>query len=562
MRGHSRFSTAAAAAAVVLSVLWPPHSAQAQPAAVAAKPPAAAEPLKVWVDARNTELDQRRLRQFLARELKRDVVIVSDAGGAAVQIRVHNGVRAQVEYTTGTGERLTREVELPPDRDRSLEVLSWLTVNLVRDEASELLDELRARRKEEAAARAAEEQAAADKAAADKAAADKAAADKAAADKAAADKAAAEQAKRKIDLKVEAPNAGLLKDPKRSFDLALATPVSLLRDSHKRELWVQLAFAYGESGGIRGVAVSPVGLRIRQDVLGHAVGAAFVLVGGNVKGTVLSAGYSQVDGNLQGVQVGAGVAIQRGKLARGVIVAAGAAVAGDMTGVLVGAGIASARSLNGVAASAGITVIRGPAEGILVGAGATFASDFKGTAVSAGVNVARDLRGIVVAPLNVQRRVSGLQLGIVNVAQEVDGAAIGIISIAKNGRLQPVLWGDSDGAMHVALKSIAGYAFTQLGGGLDLRSKKLSYDGGIGAHLRLTETIFLEPGVHYSGRQTVESTETGSGPSQHHLHYMAGAGLRLANKLDLLAAGGVRHTLEGTDVGAVTPEARFGLAFF
>jgi hypothetical protein len=551
----------------VLSVLGPLRSALAQPAAVAAKPPAAAEPLKVWVDARNTELDQQRLRQFLARELKRDVVIVSDAGGAAVQIRVHNRARAQVEYTTGTGERLTREVELPPDRDRSLEVLSWLTVNLVRDEASELLDELRARRKEEAAARAAEEQAAADKAAADRAAADRAAADraaadKAAADKAAADKAAAEQAKRKIDLKVETPNAGLLKDAKRSFDLALATPVSLIRDSHKRELWVQLALAYGESGGIRGVAVSPVGLRIRQDVLGHTVGAAFVLVGGNVKGTVLSAGYSQVDGNLQGVQVGAGVAIQRGKLARGVIVAAGAAVAGDMTGVLVGAGIASARSLNGVAASAGITVIRGPAEGILVGAGATFASDFKGTAVSAGVNVARDLRGIVVAPLNVQRRVSGLQLGIVNVAREVDGAAIGIISIAKNGRLQPVLWGDSDGAMHVALKSIAGYAFTQLGGGLDLRSKELSYDGGVGAHLRLTETIFLEPGVHYSGRQTVESTETGGGPSQHHLHYMAGAGLRLGNKLDLLAAGGVRHTVEGSEVGAVTPEARLGLAFF
>jgi hypothetical protein len=550
-------------AAAVLSLLSLQRSALAQPAAVATKPRAAAEPLKVWVDARNTELDQARLRELMARELKREVVFSPDASGAAVQIRVQNGARAQVEYTTGTGERLTRDVELPPDKDRSLEVLSWLTVNLVRDEASELLDELRARRKEEAAARAAEAQAAADKAAADKAAADKAAADKAAADKAAADKAAAERVKRKIDLKVEAPaNAGLLKDPRRSFDLALATPVSIIHDSAKRELWMQLALAYGESGGMRGVAVSPVGLRIRQDLLGHAVGGAFVLLGGNAKGTVVSAGYSQIDGNLRGVQIGAGAAIQRGKLARGVIVAAGAAVAGDVTGVVVGAGIASARALIGVAASAGVTVIRGPAEGILIGAGATFASDFKGTAVSAGVNVARDLRGIVVAPVNVQRRVRGLQLGIINVAQEVDGAAIGIISIAKNGRLQPLLWGDSDGAMHVGLKSIAGYAFTQLGGGLNLSSKELSYDGGIGAHLRLTENIFLEPGVHYSGSQTVESTETGGGPSQHHLHYLAGAGLRLGNKLDLLAAGGVRHTLEGSDVGAVTPEARFGIAFF
>ena len=325
---------------------------------------------------------------------------------------------------------------------------------------------------------------------------------------------------------------------------------------------MQLALAYGESGGIRGVAVSPIGLRIRRDLLGHAVGAAFVFVGGNAKGTVVSAGYSQIDGNLQGVQIGAGAAVQRGKLARGVLVSAGAAIAGDVTGVVVGGGIASARSLDGVAASAGVTVIRGPAEGILIGAGATFAGDFKGTAVSAGVNVARDLRGIVVAPVNVQRRVRGLQVGIINVAQEVDGAAIGIISIAKNGRLQPVLWGGSDGSGHVALKSIAGWAFTQLGGGIDLSSNALSYDGGIGLHLRLTDSIFLEPGVHYSAAQTVGDEPTAGQLERHDLHYLAGAGIRIGNKLDLLAAAGVRHRVGGSDVGSFAPEARAGLAFF
>lgn len=558
MRRRSRFSTVAAAAAGVLSLLAAERAALAQAEPAPAQAKAATQPLKVWVDAHKTELDRARLRELMSRELKREVVLSSDAGGAAVLIRVQNGARAQVEYTTPSGDRLTRDVELPPDKARSLEVLSWLTVNLVRDEASELLDELRARRREEADARATEEQAAAEKAAADKAAAEKAAAEKAA-----AEKAAAEQAKRKIDLNVEEPaNQGLLKDPKRSFDLALATPLSIIQDSTQRELWGQLALAYGASGGIRGVAVSPGGLRIRQDLLGHAVGAVFALVGGNVKGTVVSAGYSQVDGNLQGVQLGAGAAIQRGKLARGVIVSAGVAFTGDLTGVVVGAGLASARSLNGIALSAGLTVIRGPADGILIGVGATWASDFKGTAVSAGVNVARDFRGIAVAPINVQRRVRGLQLGIVNIAEEVEGAAIGIVSIAKNGRLQPVLWSGIDGTAHVALKSIAGNAFTQLGGGIDVGSSALSYDGGIGAHLRLTETIFLEPGVHYSGRQSVGDAEAGSGLTRHELHYLVGAGLRLANKVDLLAAGGVRHTFSGTDEGQAAPEARLGLAFF
>ena len=161
MRGRSRFSTAIAAIAVVLSVLAAERAARAQAAPTPAASKSDAGPLKVWVDAHKTELDKGRLRDFLSRELKREVVLSSDAGGAALLIRLQHGSRAQVEYTTPSGERLTRDVELPPDKDRSLEVLSWLSVNLVRDEASELLDELRARRKEEADARASEEQAAA-----------------------------------------------------------------------------------------------------------------------------------------------------------------------------------------------------------------------------------------------------------------------------------------------------------------------------------------------------------------------------------------------------------------
>lgn len=562
MRGRS--SSFAAALAVAVSLLTP-QAVLAQ-AATAATSPGASAPLRVWVDAPASAIDKARLRESLTRELKREVVLTPDAGEAAVQIRLRGDARAHVEYTTAGGERLTRDVELPPDEQRSLEVVSWLTVNLVRDEAAELLDELRARRKEEAEARAAEEQATVARVAAENAAAAKAAADKVAADKAAADKAAADKAqreKRKLDLDVaKPPNAGLLRDPKRSFDVALATPLSIIHDSPKRELFFQLAFAYGESGGIRGVAVSPLGLRIRQDLLGHAVGSAFGLVGGNVQGTLLSAGYSQVDGNLQGVQVGAGAAVQRGKLARGVIVGAGAALGGELTGVVVGGGIASTRALRGIAVSAGLTVIRGPAEGILIGGGATFASDFKGAAIAAGINVARDVRGVVLAPVNVQRRVRGFQLGIVNIAEEVDGAAIGIISLAKNGRLQPVLWGGSDRSAHVALKSIAGYVFTQIGGGIELGPDALSYDGGIGLHLRLSERIFLEPGVHYSGSQSVSDDEVSTGLTQHDFCYLAGAGLRLGNKIDLLAAGGVRHTVSGTDAGTFSPELRAGIGFF
>ncbi len=532
-----------------------PRVASAQPATDSAKSSERAAPLQVWVDARVASFDADKLRAKLAAELERDVQLTSDAGAAAVRIRLDGAQRADVRYTTPSGEELSRSVDLPPDPARSVQIVSWLTVNLVRDEASELLRELRARRREEADARATEAQAAADKAAADKAAADKAAADKVAADE-------AEQAKTAENGAGGPPKKedGLLRDPKRAFDLALATPISLIRDSARRELHVQLALGYGESGGMRGVGISPVALRVRQDLRGVLVAPALVLVGGRQRGVVVSAGYAQVDGSLDGVLVGAGAAVQRGQFARGVVVAAGGAITGELTGVVVGAGFASAQSLRGAALAAGATFTRGRSEGLLAAGGVNLSSDHIGIEVAGGVNAARDLKGIALAPLNVHRRVKGLQLGIVNVSEELDGAAIGVINYSKSGRLQPVLWGGTDGAVHAAIKSVAGYAFTQLGAGVALDGDSFSYDAGVGAHLRLTQKVFWEPGVHYSGTHL---TKDASGAlAEHRLHYLAQLGYRVGDKLDLLAAVGARQTLSGGAGSNAAPELRLGLAFF
>lgn len=256
------------------------------------------------------------------------------------------------------------------------------------------------------------------------------------------------------------------------------------------------------------------------------------------------------------------MALHRGEVARGAVLSAGIAAAQDVSGAIVGAGVATARSLEGAAVSAGVVVVRGPAQGALVGAGATFAADVDGVQIAAGLNIARDLDGVSVAPVNVQRKVRGLQLGVINVAEDVDGAALGVISVSRNGRVQPVLWGDQRGALHVALKSIAGSAFTQLGGGFAVERRELSYEGGAGLHLRVGEKLFLEPGVHYTGRQKVDDAESGAGLSAHELHYLLGVGLRLNNRVDLLAAGGVRHTFAGEEGRSLGPSVRAGMAFF
>jgi hypothetical protein len=521
-------------------------------------------PLAVWVDAHGEAFDKVRLQASLARELGREVVLTDDAMAAAVQIQLDGPAHADVRYTTPSGERLSRRVELPPDRERAVQVVSWLTGNLVRDEASELLRELRARRKEEADARA--QQDAADKAAADKAVADKAAADKAAADNAAADKAAAEAARQEAqparpDEADARPREDLLRDPLRSVDAAFATPLSFLRDSPKRELHLQLALGYGDSGAIVGAGVAPGILRLRRDLLGVTVGGAAVFVGGNARGVIVGAGYSQLDGTLEGVQLGGGAAIQRGVYARGAVVAVGGAIASDVNGAVVGGGFATAKSLHGVGVSVGLTLIRGRSEGVLLGGGATSSVDHRGVAISAGANIARDLDGIALAPINVHRRVKGIQFGIVNVAEQVDGAAIGVLSFAKNGRVQPLLWAAApDGSLHVGIKSIAGYVFTQLGAGMDIAPALLIYDAGVGMHFRVGQSFFLEPGVHYSVTQSAADASGASG--EHQLHYLAQVGVRVGNKLDLLVGAGVRHTVSGGSGSAIAPDFRAGIAFF
>jgi hypothetical protein len=555
LRGHALLAVALCALS--------PRLVAAQAGNAVPRADATSGPLRVWVDAPAGAFDKVKLRESLARELRRDVELTDDEAAASVKVRVEKASRADVRY----GE-LSRSVELPPDRERSVQVVSWLTVNLVRDEASELLDQLRARRKEEAEAEArlAAEKAAADKAAAEKAAADKAAAEKAAADKAAADKAAAEKAaadKAAADKAAAAAAAKpqpLLRDPLRSFDVAFITPISLLRDSPKRELKLQLAFLFSDSGGIAGAALSPGVVRVRRDVHGIAAGTAAAIVNGNVDGAVLSAGYAHAGGVLEGVVVGTGAAVHRGAFGRGVVLGAGGAVTTDLTGVVAAGGFATARRLQGVAAAGGLTLVRGRSHGFLLAGGGNFAYDHRGIELAGGFNGGRDLDGLALAPVNVHRNVRGLQIGVVNVAEEVDGAAIGVVSIAKNGRFQPVLWGDRDGSAHVALKSIAGWAFTQLGGGVDLGAESFTYDGGAGVHIKLSQNFYLEPGAHYSAKHSIQ--DASGAPDEHRLHYLVQAGVRLGNKLDVWVGGGVRHRVVGGSGTPFAPDLRAGISFF
>ena len=118
---------------------WPCRSAWAQPSPAATESSLAAD-----IDVGRSGLDAEQLRAAIARELGVDVRLSSGkAEPSALLVRLSDG-RATVRFQPpGGGRALERTVELPADPEPAYETVALLAGNLARDEASELLEQLR-----------------------------------------------------------------------------------------------------------------------------------------------------------------------------------------------------------------------------------------------------------------------------------------------------------------------------------------------------------------------------------------------------------------------------------
>ena len=115
-----------------------------------AAPAAAQDPaLELEVGAREARaIDVDALREALARELGIEVRMAQQGAPRVPRIRVRTIARARavLELRRPDGSRMRRSTELDRDPAERLETIVILAVNMVRDEASELLELLRRRR--------------------------------------------------------------------------------------------------------------------------------------------------------------------------------------------------------------------------------------------------------------------------------------------------------------------------------------------------------------------------------------------------------------------------------
>lgn len=297
----------------------------------------------------------------------------------------------------------------------------------------------------------------------------------------------------------------LIRGPLR-LNASLFHPVAVRPDSQRRLLNLELGLMYSNVGAIHGFAFNLGALVIHQGLRGFAF-SSWTVVHGVSRGASTSLLLNETHG--------------------------------DFRGALLSSGVNLGETQHGAAVAAGANILRETSYGALI----------------APVNVAKVVRGVSIGVVNIADRVDGLQLGVVNVAREVRGASIGLASIAGNGSIQPVLWlGTARPSYHVAAKFLVGYVYSELG--LAFSPDERALESGLGLHLRLFRTLYVEPGVHYTDIHLAGTVEP---DYRNELHYRLRLGLRLFDAFDVFAGGDAIQRLSGGTDGPRV-QALFGVA--
>lgn len=512
-------------------------------------------PLPVRIDGVGAAETRAALRVAIEHELGRPIELVEHApeSGSALHVTIDRD-RATLVYARADGTALERSVDLPRDEARRIETIALLSGNLIRNEAEELVEELRKQADaRDQSARASDAGAPADAAAPS------------------AEPPSAEPPKPpprpvppppkpKSDSKPIPPPPkpksaqplpvdDLIDSGVFAFDASLAHPIALLPDAERRRINLEIGMAYGRVGAIRGIGMNVFLLRVDRDVRGVTYATLWNSVGGDVVGAQLSGLISIGGGNLHGASM-AGLVDLRGGRVDGAQVSGIFNFAHDVKGMQISAVNRSAHLEGG---QFGAVNLAGDGR-IAQGAAVNVAGDVAGLQVGA-TNVARNFDGAQIGVVNVARKVRGAQIGVVNVSDEIDGAPVGVVNVSKKGHIRTVAWADARFPVSGGVRFEPNALVTTLGGGYDPTRRAAAAEAGIGGRLKL--------GAFFGDLDALYAFEhLNTGAHRHGVRTGASLGVRLYSFLGLFAGGGVWQTIETNGSNRFTPDYHAGLELF
>jgi len=470
---------------------------------------AAAEPLAVLVDAGASGLPPERIRQAIARELRTDVTAKADGERAELRVVIGDRRHAVMTYRgSGRGApALERALDLPADADSAVEMLALMAGNLARNEAAELLQQLRPP--------ASKEDASAAVATAD------------APSPTVAPPLPAPAAPESPAGPTPSSSDGL----RDAFlGLTLAHPIGLIPDSDQYRFALELGFAYSRVGAIGGFGFNPFAIRIDRSLEGASASLVWHSVGGNTNGVSLSGIASWGEGSLSGVEMALAL-VWRGGNAEGF----------SGSGVFLG----SNGDLSGFGGAIGATYRAGSTEGVqLSGAANLLGGDLAGFEGAIGLNLARDVDGVQLGLVNIGRRVRGTQIGLVNIADEVEGVPLGLVNVVKKGRTQAVTWASGGPVANAAVKYLNGPVYTMVTFGWHPENggdSRYETGFGLGLHIPIAPA-FLEADTLYAADRRFNESD---GDRTDILRYRATAGVEVTSLLSVFGGLSLRHEIPG-----------------
>jgi hypothetical protein len=350
----------------------------------------------------------------------------------------------------------------------------------------------------------------------------------------------------------------------RAVNLALFPSVQtndLLGGSVDNNL--SLALGAGRTARLNGLALA-MGANLSTD----SVSGLQMAIGGNVAradvtGGQLSVGGNWASGRVGGVQgaVGLNVARQGGFI--GQLAVGGNLSSASMDGTQLAVGVNwTAGDFGGVQGAVGLNRVQGRMAGIQMSVGMNWADTARGAQLSL-INVGGDVSGTQLGLINVAGKMKGLQLGLVNVTKELEsGLPVGLVSLVGNGQFHVEAYGSDVNFANAAIKVGSRYFYTTLVVGMgsygDSRGPShWSLGLGLGAHVPLSQRVFLDMDVMTSGIYTWDASFT-SDRLLHQLRVMGG--LQLAKRFALIGGPSfnIMHSVDGAPITGLSRLSREG----
>lgn len=405
----------------------------------------------VQVTLANTELQESEVLQALANEFRAPVVKSDGTQGLLLSV---DGQKLHARYRDAEGQVIERTIELPRDKKAQLDTIELLSGNLARDEAGEVLAELRAEQSEEATLPEDELPEHQLLPPSDDEEATPPEAKK-------APEAPKEEPENQQEVAPKGPRAKNLEaeDPKRpllptsEFSAALWGDITYPDNIDEKKSHVHLGLVHSDIGSLKGFGANLLILRnLARDryYAGEGVelsivwaenqgyfrgfhGATIAATGkGGIEGVQSAAIFTFQKNETLGAQLAGIASVSMSDIEGGQGAGTVAAAWGDILGVqAAGAVSVTAGDLRGAQLSGGGSVVVGELEGFQLGM-VNYAGQVDGFQLALTNVALRKMDGFQLALANYSGDFSGTQIGLLNIGGKVDGAQFGLVNVAKD----------------------------------------------------------------------------------------------------------------------------------